>query len=37
LNSRSGGSFEVPKGSVEDDLAFNLDRKGTGFGGVFRF
>jgi hypothetical protein len=32
-----GGSFDVPKGSVEDDLQFKLDRKGTGFGAIFRF
>ena len=32
-----GGSFDVPKGSVKDDLEFKLDRKGGGFGGVFRF
>jgi hypothetical protein len=32
-----GSSFDVPKGSVKDDLAFQLDRKGAGFGGVFRF
>jgi hypothetical protein len=32
-----GGSFDVPKGSVKDDLEFKLDRKGVGFGGVFRF
>ncbi len=32
-----GGSFDVPKGSVKDDLEFKLDRKGAGFGGVFRF
>ncbi|MDR3683796.1 MAG: hypothetical protein P4L11_08705 [Geothrix sp.] len=32
-----GSSFDVPKGSVKDDLAFQLDRKGFGFGGVFRF
>ena len=32
-----GGSFDVPKGSVKDDLEFKLDRKGIGFGGVFRF
>lgn len=32
-----GGSFDVPKGSVKDDLEFKLDRKGIGFGGVVRF
>ena len=32
-----GSSFDVPKGSVKDDLEFKLDRKGVGFGGVFRF
>lgn len=32
-----GGSFDVPKGSVKDDLEFKLDRKGFGFGGVLRF
>jgi hypothetical protein len=30
-------SFDVPKGSVKDDLEFKLDRKGGGFGAVFRF
>lgn len=32
-----GGSFDVPKGSVKDDLEFKLDRKGVGFGVVARF
>ncbi len=32
-----GSSFDVPKGSLKDDLEFKLDRKGVGFGGVFRF
>jgi len=32
-----GGSFDVPKGSVSDDLEFKLDRKGAGFGAVVRF
>jgi hypothetical protein len=32
-----GGSFDVPKGSVKDDLEFQLDRKGVGFGAVVRF
>ena len=32
-----GGSFDVPKGSVKDDLEFKLDRKGIGFGAVVRF
>jgi hypothetical protein len=32
-----GSSFDVPNGSVKDDLEFKLDRKGVGFGGVFRF
>jgi len=32
-----GGSFTVPKGSVNDDLDFKLDRKGVGFGAVVRF
>jgi hypothetical protein len=32
-----GSTFDVPQGSVKDDLAFNLDRKGGGFGAVFRF
>lgn len=32
-----GGSFDVPKGSVKDDLEFKLDRKGVGFGAVVRF
>ena len=32
-----GGTFDVPKGSVKDDLELNLDRKGGGFGVVLRF
>lgn len=32
-----GGSFDVPKGSVKDDLEFKLDRKGVGVGAVLRF
>jgi hypothetical protein len=32
-----GGTFDVPKGSVKDDLELNLDRKGGGFGVVVRF
>ena len=32
-----GSTFDVPRGSVKDDLEFNLDRKGGGFGAVFRF
>jgi len=32
-----GSSFDVPQGSVKDDLEFKLDRKGGGFGAVFRF
>lgn len=32
-----GGSFNVPKGSVNDDLELKLDRKGIGFGAVVRF
>lgn len=32
-----GGSFNVPRGSVKDDLEFKLDRKGIGFGAVVRF
>ena len=32
-----GSSFDVPNGSVKDNLEFQLDRKGVGFGGVFRF
>lgn len=32
-----GGSFNVPKGSVKDDLEFKLDRKGVGLGAVVRF
>lgn len=30
-------NFDVPKGSVKDDLQLVLDRKGTGFGVVLRF
>ena len=32
-----GSSFNVPQGSVKDDLEFQLDRKGGGFGAVLRF
>lgn len=32
-----GGTIDVPKGSLKDDLALNLDRKGGGFGLVLRF
>ena len=32
-----GSTFDVPRGSVKDDLEFRLDRKGVGFGGVVRF
>lgn len=32
-----GGSFDVPKGSIQDDLEVQLDRKGVGFGAVVRF
>ncbi|HCZ33392.1 MAG TPA: hypothetical protein DHV93_08020 [Holophagaceae bacterium] len=32
-----GGSFDVPKGSIQDDLEVKLDRKGVGFGAVVRF
>ena len=32
-----GGSFDVPKGSIKDDLELQLDRKGVGFGAVVRF
>ena len=31
------GRFDVPKGSVQDDLELQLDRKGVGFGVVARF
>lgn len=31
------GSFDVPKGSIQDDLEFKLDRKGVGLGAVLRF
>lgn len=30
-------SFDVPQGSVKDDLVFNLKRSGAGFGVVLRF
>jgi len=30
-------SFDVPKGSIKDDLEVRLDRQGTGFGLVLRF
>lgn len=32
-----GESFDVPKGSLQDDLLLKLDRKGAGFGLVLRF
>lgn len=32
-----GGTFKVPKGSIKDDLDFQLDRKGIGLGAVVRF
>ena len=32
-----GGRFDVPKGSIQDDLEVKLDRKGIGFGAVVRF
>ena len=32
-----GGSFDVPRGSVKDDLELKVDRKGVGFGAVVRF
>jgi hypothetical protein len=32
-----GSRFKVPQGSVKDDLEFQLDRKGAGFGAVLRF
>ena len=32
-----GSTFDVPKGSIKDDLAFNLERKGVGLGAVLRF
>lgn len=32
-----GGTFDVPRGSVKDDLELKLDRKGGGFGVVVRF
>lgn len=32
-----GGSFDVPKGSLKDDLELQLDRKGVGFGAMIRF
>lgn len=31
------GTFDVPKGSIQDDLELKLDRKGGGFGVVVRF
>jgi hypothetical protein len=31
------GSFNVPQGSIKDDLDFKLERKGAGFGAVLRF
>ncbi len=31
------GKFDVPNGSIKDDLELNLDRKGIGFGAVVRF
>ncbi len=31
------GRFDVPKGSVKDDLEVQLERKGVGFGAVVRF
>jgi hypothetical protein len=30
-------TFDVPKGSIKDDLVLNVDRNGAGFGVVFRF
>lgn len=30
-------TFDVPQGSLQDDLMLNLDRKGAGFGVVVRF
>ncbi|MDP1833117.1 MAG: hypothetical protein Q8K67_13745 [Geothrix sp.] len=32
-----GGSFDVPRGSLNDDLELKLDRKGIGLGAVVRF
>ena len=32
-----GGTFDVPKGSIKDDLELKLERKGGGFGVVVRF
>jgi len=32
-----GSTFDVPKGSIKDDLEFNLERKGVGLGAVLRF
>jgi hypothetical protein len=32
-----GGKFDVPKGSVKDDLELTLERKGVGLGAVVRF
>lgn len=31
------GRFDVPKGSIKDDLEFQMDRKGVGVGAVLRF
>jgi hypothetical protein len=31
------GHFDVPEGSIQDDLEVKLDRKGVGFGAVVRF
>ncbi|WP_306590090.1 hypothetical protein [Geothrix sp. 21YS21S-4] len=31
------GHFDVPEGSIQDDLEVKLDRKGVGFGAVLRF
>jgi hypothetical protein len=30
-------SFDAPEGSIKDDLVFNVDRNGAGFGVVFSF
>lgn len=30
-------SFDVPRGSIDDDMELNLDHSGVGFGVVFRF
>lgn len=32
-----GGKFDVPRGSIQDDLDVQLDRKGVGLGAVVRF